>query len=176
MTIEQLVLSPVLFWIFPRCPKPPFLCPSQFSKLSMFQYKMKTGCFAMWTISWKQQKAIGIDGKALARWREYAGRKTVPGRLNKLGKCKNPVASLLLLPCMISEKGYSPQDQLSGLSLAAVLLWHWECAVASYDYREMLHKPKKSQTNSKWKKESIKQLILLEKVLAFPCICHNFLW
>lgn len=48
---------------------------------------------------------------------------SVLGRLNKLGKCKES-GSLFTPPTWYdSEKGYSSQSQLSGLSLAAVLLW-----------------------------------------------------
>lgn len=37
-------------------------------------------------------------------------------------------------------------------------------------------KPKKSQTKFRGGKKVLKQLILLEKLLAFSYICHNFLW
>lgn len=125
-------MSLMLFLIFPRCPKTPFFCPSQFQSFPCFNLKQKRVLLPCEPSLRSNRKSLALKEKPQVGEGKILEENLCPWQINKLGKCRERGSLLTSLPCMIAEKGFSPQAQLSGPLLGCtVLLWHWEFAVAS---------------------------------------------
>lgn len=110
-----------------------------------------------------------LQKENLSTWQVEQTKKDAKGRR---------VAYSLLLPCITAGEVYShPGSALLGSPwLHSVVVALGICCgfVRLWGYASASQKSHKQ--NSGEKKNVQKQLILLEKLLAFSYICHNFLW
>lgn len=129
---------------------------------------------------WKEVESHWLLKAKLQRAKEKAPERKslyLAGWVAQVGSQEK--SSLLTPPACIIAGGrlQPPRISSSGLSSAAQcccgignLLWLRKIMGICFS------KPKKSQTKFGREKKVQKQLILLEKLLAFSYICHNFLW
>lgn len=98
----------------------------------MLQSKPKSGALPCELSLRSDRKPLALKEKPQVGEGKIREENLCPWQINKLGTCRERGSLLTSLPCMIAEKGFSPQNQLFGPLLGCtVLLWHWEFAVAS---------------------------------------------
>lgn len=168
------------FWILPRYPEPFSCALPNLQRFPCFNIQEKWDALLYKSSLERGRKPLVIEGKAPSSWRENNGKEiALPDRLAAQVRSKGK-SSLLPPPALHHCCGslQPPRSSSSGLSPAAQcccgignLLWLRKIMGICFS------KPKKSQTKFRREKKKVQnQLILLEKLLAFSCICHNSLW